>query len=201
MLEQDREKLVNATRELYNRLEANETWPGSPLHRHNGFPLVHDILERLGLLHLGTGDYEEVFEETTEAMRNRMMSTQVSTEEEISYPTPTTIPSGYSPSESEFMEPYASQSLGSNGTLSSNPYQHTLPAMTTNEPIPSIHDSQNVAVTSQLGDGISYPWYQSPNYAVMNTPSYSPTPQYGLGLILPNYSDEFGYQTFGEFPR
>jgi len=205
MLEQDREKLVNATREMYNRLEANEPWPGPPLHRPNGFPLVHDILERLGLLHLGTGDYEEIFEESTEALRKQMMSTQVPTEEEIPYPTPATTQSDFSPPESDFipesdyMELYSSHTLRSDGTLSTDPYQHTLSTIPTNEQIPYMHDSQSMGVTSQLGDGVSYPLYQTPNYAVMNPHNYNVTSPYGLGLMqpsgspyLPTYNEDFG---------
>jgi len=205
MLEQDREKLVNATREMYNRLEAHETWPGPPLERTpQGFPLVHDILDRLGLLNLVPGDYEEIFEESTEELRKQMRCTQLSTEEAIPYPTPATIQSGFSPPKSDVMESFPSQFLGSDGTLAVDPYQHTLPAGTPNEQIPCMHDSRSMGVTSQLGDAASYPWYQSPSYAVMDNHSYS-VPPYGLGLTherfspcLPTYNDDFGYSTFGK---
>lgn len=205
MLEQDREKLVNATREMYNRLEANEMWPGPPLHKPNGSPLVHDILERLGLLHLGAGDYEEVFEETTEALRKKMMGAQVPAEEEIPYPTPTTIQSDFSPPESDYADFYSSQPLPSVGVLSSNPYQHTLPAMATNEAIPGGPEPLAMTVTSQPGDGALYPWYQMPSYPATSTPSYNTMPSYGLGLMpessspwYPTYNEDLGYQNFGE---
>lgn len=207
MLEQDREKLVNATREMYNLLEANEKWPGPPLPKTGkGFPLVHDILDRLGLLNLPTGEYEEVFEESTEALRKQMRCTQISTEEEIPYPTPATIQSAFSPAESDLTEPYPSQFLESDITLPIGPYHFAQPATTPNEQTPCMHDSRNMGVPSQLEDTASFSWYQHPSYAVMNTPSYNiATPPYGLGLVYersspcsPAYDNELGFPTFSE---
>ncbi|KAL2039534.1 hypothetical protein N7G274_007806 [Stereocaulon virgatum] len=98
MLEQQQEKLVNATRDLYIRAVKGETWPGAPLQTTTkGYPLTHDILERLGLLKLGPQD-EGGFEEDTERLRQNMMRTIK--QEENQYPTPTTVQSDFSPAES-----------------------------------------------------------------------------------------------------
>ena len=97
MLEQQQEKLVNATRELYTRAVDGGRWPGQPLQvTPRGYPLTHDILERLGLLRLGPQD-DGTFEENTEILRQKMM---IIKQEENPYPTPATTQSELSPVES-----------------------------------------------------------------------------------------------------
>lgn len=97
MLEQQQEKLVNATRELYTRAVDGGRWPGQPLQvTPKGYPLTHDILERLGLLKLGSQD-DGTFEEDTEILRQKMM---IIKQEENPYSTPTTTQSELSPVDS-----------------------------------------------------------------------------------------------------
>lgn len=97
MLEQQQEKLVNATRELYTRAVDGGRWPGQPLQvTPKGHPLTHDILERLGLLRLGPQD-DGTFEENTEILRQKMM---IIKQEENPYLTPTTTQSELSPVDS-----------------------------------------------------------------------------------------------------
>lgn len=51
MLEHQQSQLVAGLQELYRKLQAGECWPGSPLENADGgYPLTHDILERLDLL-------------------------------------------------------------------------------------------------------------------------------------------------------
>ncbi|KAF1984144.1 hypothetical protein K402DRAFT_151002 [Aulographum hederae CBS 113979] len=76
MLEQQQGQLVSGLRELYKRLEAGETWPGPALaDAHNGYPLTHDILERLDLLQSsGDGHSQfEGFEEDPMRMQRRLL--------------------------------------------------------------------------------------------------------------------------------
>jgi len=54
VLERQQFKLVAGLRKLYCLLQKKEEWPGPPLQElSEGFPLTHDILERLGVLHYG----------------------------------------------------------------------------------------------------------------------------------------------------
>jgi hypothetical protein len=51
MLEQQQSKLVAGLQRLYSLLVNHEEWPGLPLKELNGgYPTVHDILDRLGVL-------------------------------------------------------------------------------------------------------------------------------------------------------
>lgn len=76
MLEQQQEKLVAGLRELYSRLESGQSWPGEALRRaQGGYPLTHDILERLNLLH-PSGDNNsnyEGFEEDCRRMQQNIL--------------------------------------------------------------------------------------------------------------------------------
>jgi hypothetical protein len=49
-LEMQQFKLVAGLQTMYTMLLTANSWPGSPLEEHKGNPLVHDILDRLGLL-------------------------------------------------------------------------------------------------------------------------------------------------------
>lgn len=121
MLEQQQEKLVNATRDLYIRAVKGETWPGAPLQATTkGYPLTHDILERLGLLKLGPQD-EGAFEEDTERLRQNMIRTIK--QEENQYPTPTTVQSDFSPAES----PIYDMTPNSFDAMPRTPFQPTPP--------------------------------------------------------------------------
>ncbi|KAF1950277.1 hypothetical protein CC80DRAFT_496915 [Byssothecium circinans] len=76
MLEQQQSQLVAGLRELYNRLQTGQGWPGAPLREaQGGNPLTHDILERLDLLHSpsdGSGKYEG-FEEDCNRMQQKLL--------------------------------------------------------------------------------------------------------------------------------
>ncbi|KAF3479882.1 uncharacterized protein GIQ15_06858 [Arthroderma uncinatum] len=51
MLEEQQSQLVSGLQELYKLTIDGKSWPGSPLREtHNGYPLTHDILDRLGAL-------------------------------------------------------------------------------------------------------------------------------------------------------
>jgi len=75
MLEQQQSQLVSGLRELYKRLQAGESWPGKPLKEsHGGFPLTHDILERLNVLHsMESSMTHEGFEDDLEVLQQRCM--------------------------------------------------------------------------------------------------------------------------------
>jgi len=75
MLEQQQSQLVSGLRELYKRLQAGESWPGKALREsHGGFPLTHDILERLNVLHsLDSTMTHEGFEDDLEVLQQRCM--------------------------------------------------------------------------------------------------------------------------------
>jgi hypothetical protein len=76
MLEQQQSQLVAGIREMYKKLLHGDNWSGSPLHdSQDGFPLTHDILERLDVLHM-TGDNpvkSESFEDDLPRMRERLL--------------------------------------------------------------------------------------------------------------------------------
>ena len=76
MLEQQQSQLVAGLRELYNRLQTGQGWPGQPLREaQGGHPLTHDILERLDLLHASSdsnGNYEG-FEEDCSRMQQKLL--------------------------------------------------------------------------------------------------------------------------------
>lgn len=73
MLEQQQSQLVSGLRELYKRLQTGESWPGKPLKEsHGGFPLTHDILNRLSLLHSGDSSMtHEGFEDDLDVLQQR----------------------------------------------------------------------------------------------------------------------------------
>jgi len=76
MLEQQQSQLVAGLREMYTSLVKSGRWPGSSLKEHDGFPLTHDILERLGVLHM-TGENPvgpENFEDNLEVLQARLMA-------------------------------------------------------------------------------------------------------------------------------
>ena len=77
MLEQQQAQLVSGLREMYRRLQAGESWPGKSLKEsHGGFPLTHDILERLNVLHSTDSSMtHDAFEDDLEALQDRCMRT------------------------------------------------------------------------------------------------------------------------------
>ena len=194
MLEQQQEKMVNALRELYSRLERHERWPGSPLKRTpKGFVLTHDILERIGMLNLGPDEYDEPFEENPDVLLQRMMHKS----EENAYPTPQTIQQEFSPQGSEIMDLFTPSSM-------SLPVDHVRPS-----PMMRTPEEQSFIVRSPMSmdPAAHYGWFQTG----MNCPDslnpcpYEIPPTYeGLGIkqerpnpCLPSY-DEFAYSGTGE---
>jgi hypothetical protein len=76
MLEQHQTQLVAGLRELYSRLQKRESWPGQPLRESSGgYPLTHDILERLDLLHASSHNLSnyEGFEEDCDRMQQKLL--------------------------------------------------------------------------------------------------------------------------------
>ncbi|ORX98615.1 hypothetical protein BCR34DRAFT_147492 [Clohesyomyces aquaticus] len=76
MLEQQQAQLVAGLRELYNRLQCGQGWPGQPLREaQGGHPLTHDILERLDLLHPSADNSTnfEGFEEDCTRMQQKLL--------------------------------------------------------------------------------------------------------------------------------
>jgi hypothetical protein len=75
MLEQQQSQLVSGLRDMYKKLQAGESWPGRPLKEsHGGFPLTHDILERLNVLHSNDSAIKhEAFEDDLALLQERCM--------------------------------------------------------------------------------------------------------------------------------
>ena len=194
MLEQQQEKLVLALRELYNRLERHERWPGAPLPKTaKGFPLTHDILERIGMLNLDPDGVQEQFEDNPDILLLRMAQ-KVG---ENAYPTPNTIQSEFSPHGSEVMDAFASSM--------SKPMDHVRPS-----PILRTPEEQAFLVSSPIGlsPAPPYTWfpgaYNCPeglhncDYAI--TPNYEDLTikQERANPCLPMYSEEFIYTETGD---
>jgi hypothetical protein len=76
MLEQQQSQLVAGMRQMYRKLLNGENWPGSALpEQQEGFPLTHDILERLDVLHM-TGENpvgSEAFEDDLDKIQQRLL--------------------------------------------------------------------------------------------------------------------------------
>jgi hypothetical protein len=76
MLEQQQSQLVAGIREMYKKLLHGDGWVGSPLQdSQEGYPLTHDILERLEVLHM-TGDSpvkSETFEDDLSRLQERLI--------------------------------------------------------------------------------------------------------------------------------
>ena len=124
MLEQQQEKLVNGIRELYARAISSGNWTGAPLQTTpKGYPLTHDILERLGFLRLSPQDEIEHFEENTDILRQRMMIKQ----EENPYPTPISTKSEFSPVESPRYDMFSGSSSFPDVHAPHTPFQATTP--------------------------------------------------------------------------
>lgn len=124
MLEQQQEKLVNGIRELYARAISSGSWTGAPLQNTpKGYPLTHDILERLGFLRLGPHDEIEPFEENTDILRQRMMIKQ----EENPYPTPISTNSEFSPVDSPRYDMFSASSSFADVHAPLTPFQATTP--------------------------------------------------------------------------
>lgn len=76
MLEQQQSQLVAGVRQMYRKLLNGESWPGSALpEQQEGFPLTHDILDRLDVLHM-TGENpvgSEAFEDDLDKIQQRLL--------------------------------------------------------------------------------------------------------------------------------
>ena len=73
MLEQQQFQLVNGLQELYKRLINHQGWKGSLLDvSANGYPLTHDILERLDALRIDGHLDCDRFEENTEVLQRKL---------------------------------------------------------------------------------------------------------------------------------
>ena len=194
MLEQQQEKLVNALRELYNRMERNERWPGQPLERTNkGFPLTHDILERLGMLNLGPDENEEPFEENTDVLLGKMMNRP----EENAYPTPNTMQSGFSPQESEIMDFLQSPPFGSELCMPMDQYPPTPSSRTPEEQVLCHGSSMAVnasAYYAYMQPPVSYPdGLNMCNYSVAQTYDGLGIKQERANPCLPIYRGDLGF--------
>ncbi|KAL6721061.1 Fluconazole resistance protein 1, partial [Lecanora helva] len=187
MLEQQQHKIVNALHEMYNLVERKEPWPGQPLNRTTkGYPLTHDILDRLGLLKLKPEESEEPFEEDTNILLNKMSVKQ----EPNGYPTP--IQTDFSPTTSEPTDVF-SPPLGNDMALPLDQFPPPPPSRTPEERL--------------IDPGNQYGWPQPPigySEGLNMFPTYNPPQTYnglgiardGLDTCLPPYNDEFNYATF-----
>lgn len=74
MLEKQQQQLVGGLQVLYDIAINEQGWKGAPLKKsNNGYPLTHDILERLRVLKTDSDmDIERGFEEDLEALRKRL---------------------------------------------------------------------------------------------------------------------------------
>lgn len=74
MLEQQQQQLVGGLQVLYDIIINERGWKGAPLKKSTtGYPLTHDILERLRVLKTDSGmEIEGGFEEDLEALRKRL---------------------------------------------------------------------------------------------------------------------------------
>lgn len=77
MLEQQQQQLVGGLQVLYDIVINEKGWRGAPLKKSkNGYPLTHDILERLRVLKTDSTDMDVIeeggFEEDLEALRKRL---------------------------------------------------------------------------------------------------------------------------------
>lgn len=74
MLEQQQQQLVGGLQVLYDIVINEQGWRGAPLKTsNNGYPLTHDILERLQVLKTDLNmEIEGGFEEDLEALRKRL---------------------------------------------------------------------------------------------------------------------------------
>ena len=78
MLEQQQSQLVSGLRELYRRVQVGEGWSGKPLKEaHDGYPLTHDILDRLNVLHWSNDSpiKHQGFEDDLEVLQQRCLKT------------------------------------------------------------------------------------------------------------------------------
>jgi len=77
MLEQQQHQLVAGLRKLYSMAQNGESWPGGPLATaQSGYPLTHDILERLDVLHIPSENgqqHYEGFEEDCNRMQQKLL--------------------------------------------------------------------------------------------------------------------------------
>lgn len=63
---------------MYQRLEDGQGWVGAPLERTTtGMPLVHDILDRLGVIEQNDQILDDSFEEDFNALRQRFIADHV----------------------------------------------------------------------------------------------------------------------------
>lgn len=75
MLEHQQSQIVAGLRQTYRILLEHGQWPGSALKEYDGNPLTHDILERLGILHLnGESPDSPQFEDDLEKLQDRMIA-------------------------------------------------------------------------------------------------------------------------------
>lgn len=74
---------------MYRKLLNGESWPGSAIpEQYEGFPLTHDILERLDVLHM-TGENpvgSEAFEDNFEKLQQRLVESGASFDQRTSSP-------------------------------------------------------------------------------------------------------------------
>lgn len=179
MLEQQQDKLVNALQVLYDRNLRRQFWPGPPLQKTaKGFPLTHDILDRLGLLKLDDRGNRETFEEDTEVLRQKMMIK----EEEHAYPTPTTTQSEFSPVSPNFEHFANTRPFAGEKAPAATRYQLTPPMHSPDE------DTSMTFPESSLNMGTSMNMepvsLQSPSRTWMPTaPRYVPEMDYNYDAV------------------
>lgn len=186
MLEQQQDKLVNALQELYDRNLNKKGWPGRPLHKTSkGIPLTHDILDGLGLLKLDDQGKHEDFEEDPNVLRQKM----IIKEEELAYPTPNTVQSGFSPVSP--LESFVPRTFAGEKTFATTRFQPTPPtrspeddtSMTFPEPSLNIGSSMNFDPAS----------LQSSSQTWMQTAS-----RYVPGMSYNNYDPALAYNGMDE---
>ena len=160
MLEQQQTQLVNGLRELYQRSIEADNWMGAPLKTApNGFPLTHDILERLGALKVESTDDYEPFEDDFEALQQKAYGQ----EHEIMSPRSTNADS-CPPSKRTSRNP---QFLHNKSSLPTVQFPPTPPDQSPTEPSMATFDAAFTADTPMNIDSVnlhtSQPWLQSPD--------------------------------------
>lgn len=106
-LEEQLQQTSDGLRKLYGIAQGEEKWEGPPLAvSANGYPLTHEILERLGVL---KPDLKAIFEENPEVLRYKLLLEQREKSQEQRFQTQIPLP-GYPAPDNQLMGAYPTSS-------------------------------------------------------------------------------------------